>query len=229
MLKSILIGVVVGALGLAVEAQASSRSYTSTITSQKTDWSNNVGLQQFNPSLGTLNSIQINLSSGMTTSITVVNSSTNSSSGTAKTELQISLDTSSIGNYNLFGSSNPVLDYYSPTFSYSLAGGGSTSSGNLTQTGSRISSGTLTDSTLLNDFTGSGLVTLVATTRTSTDLSNTGGNTTESESTTAGLVSTVTYNYTAAPVPEPSAFAVFAAGMVGLGLVWRFRGKAKAK
>lgn len=228
MLKNITVGLMVSVLGLALEAQAGSISYTNTIASATTDWSKPVSLHQFDSSLGTLDSIDITLNSGMSTTLYITNNAASASSGTAYTEFHLSLDTSSIGNYNLFGKSpaNPVLSYSSPGFDYNLASGQGTSSP--LQSGSGIvDSGLLTDPSLLSYFIGSGFVGLGASTLTQTLLANTGGGTLADQNTTAGLVSTITYNYTVAPVPEPSTMGILGLGLAGLGMIWRFRSVRK--
>ena len=76
-----------------------------------TDWSSSVPLTLFDPSLGTLQSVDLYVSSTLQTTLTVQNSADSASSGTAKTEVQVSVD------------GNPALDFLSPAFSYSLARG----------------------------------------------------------------------------------------------------------
>ena len=226
MFKKLLTTLTVGsAVGLALHAQADSVSYNSSISPALTDWINTVSLQQFNPSLGTLDSIEISLSSGMSTVLTVQNGdATSSSTGSAQTELQISLNTGSIGGYDLFGAgAAPVLDFLSPGFGYNnLPAGQGLTSGTLTKNSS-TDTGVLTDGTLLNYFLGIGTVNLPVSTFTQTLLANNGGNTTASQITSAGLNATITYDYTASPVPEPSPLIMLGAGLMGLVFVGRLR------
>jgi hypothetical protein len=80
---------------------------------------------------------------------------------------------------------------------------------------------TYTSGAILTEFTGGGNIGLNASTFTQTTLSNTGGNTTSSQVTDAGLTGTVTYTYTA--VPEPSTFGLLALGLSALPLLRRQR------
>ena len=177
---------------------------TSPIPSTTTDWSSSLAFPQFNPSLGTLTSVEIYLSGGLTTQLTVTNNDESSSSyGTAKTEVQISAQ--DVGSDLVV----PELDMYSsPAFSYSLAAGGSIVSGLLTQTGT--SDETYTSSPVLAEFTGVSSYSLPASTFTQTVLSNTGGNTDASQVTTAYLTGSVTYTYS---VPEPASLGLIVAAL----------------
>ena len=53
-----------------------------------TDWSLGLDFPKFNSALGTLISVELDLSGSLSTIITVTNSALSSSSGTAKTEVQ---------------------------------------------------------------------------------------------------------------------------------------------
>lgn len=167
-----------------------------------TDWTSSLDFQKFNPGLGTLTSVTLNLSGSIRTTIAVTNSSLSASSGTAKTEVQFFVQD---GGNNLVA---PALDLFSPTFAYSLAAGDGTSSGLLTKNGN--SSDTYTLGSILAAFTGAGNITLSASTFTQTLLANTGGNTSAAQVTDAALTGEVIYNYTA--VPEPTSMALLGLG-----------------
>jgi hypothetical protein len=167
-----------------------------------TDWASSIQFPQFNPSLGTLLSVEINVSSNLSTTLTVSNTSPDSSSsGTATTELQMTVQDA--GN-NLA----PFFTVYSPSFPYSLGPGGSISSGLLTA--SNGSDNTYTSAPVLAEFTGLGDASLNASTFTQTLLANTGGNTNSSQVTDASLNGTVTYVYS---VPEPASLGLILAGL----------------
>ena len=183
------------------------------IPSTLTDWSSSLAFPQFNPSLGNLVSVQLDLSATFTTTLTVQNNSPSGSAGWAKTELQFTVQ--DVGN-NL---NVPELDLYSPIFNSNLGAGQQEVSGLLSKSGSNSQVYTL--AAVLAEFTGVGSITLPGSTFTQTLLSNTGGNTDASQITDASLTGDVIYTYTV--VPEPSAFGLLALGLGALPLLWRQR------
>jgi len=229
-MKKVLAIAVIGAT--AVVAQANTISFTNNISSTKTDWiGENDVLTQFSSSLGTLNSVQLSLVAGLTTTLSVTNNAASASSGTAATEVQLSIDASPLGATEsvLYGVANPVVDYLSHTFSYSLAAGLGTTSGTIgTDTTSRFSfyyanGSAITDSAILSALTGTGTVDLPITSLTQSVLRNTGGNTEATQVTYANMQSIVTYDYNPVPAPEPSTVAMIGTGLAGLGMMIRRR------
>jgi len=195
-----------------------------------TDFSGTFNFTQFNPALGTLNSVKIDLGTSFSTTITVTNSGGTASTGTARTEVQDGLTdgTFSIGGGNILtvtGDNYQVLDdVLSPNQPYSLGAGQSTTlaptSGNGTATG------TFSSGAVLAEFTGLGTVGIKYDTLTQTVLANTGGNTTASQVTNATLSATVTYTYTpgATGTPEPGSVAMFfGMGVTGMAFIYRRR------
>jgi hypothetical protein len=186
-----------------------------------TDFSGNLAFAEFDPSLGTLDSVTFTLSSTLQTVLTVTNNSPSASTGNARTELAVNL-----GLTNL---SNSDLDYVSANFSYSLAPGGQLTSGTLAAASVPVRGFTDSNSTqiytsvdVLNEFTGPGTLNLGVSTTTFTDLSNSGGNTAEGQTTSASITGTVSYTYTtpsAPSVPEPASMLLMGSAMLGLGLL----------
>jgi hypothetical protein len=194
-------------------AEAAVESFiTSTpIASTLTDWSGTMAFQQFNPSLGTLLSVTLNVSADLETTLTVVNNSPSSSHGKVWTDLQVTVED---GGNNLI---TPSVELDTPQQTYTLAGGHSLILPEIDATGSSSQAYTL--AAILAEFTGTGSIALDASTLTQTGELNTGGNTAASQVTTAGATGTVIYNYLPAftPVPEPSTYLAgfTAAGMAG--------------
>jgi hypothetical protein len=177
------------------------------IPSTTTDWVSSLAFQQFNPALGTLTAVEVDLHGSFDSTITVTNTSADPSSGTARTDVQF---TAQDGGLNL--APTPQIDLLSGTYAYSLPGGGNVTSPLIST--STSSGSTYTAAPILAEFTGVGTFALGASTFTQTVLSNTGGNTTASQVTSAALTGSVTYFYT--PVPEPSTVALLGLGMASV-------------
>jgi hypothetical protein len=210
MTKRLFVFVALAVLAAGVPAMATTVSYTTStpVTSVLTDWSpvKTLAFQQFNTSLGTLNSVTIALSGSLSTVVTVTNNSGSPSNGHANTHLQMTVQDAGLNLIN-----TPQIDMYSPAFNYTNLTG-SLTSGTLTKTGS--SSDTYSITAILNEFKGIGTTSLNASTFTETTLSNTGGNTAASQVTYASLTGTVTYDYN--PVPEPATITLLCTGVLAL-------------
>jgi hypothetical protein len=178
-----------------------------------TDWTGSLTFPKFDSSLGILTQVDMSLSGGIQTVLTVTNTSPEVSSGTARTEVQMTIQDAG-GNLN-----TPQLDLLSPNYTYSLGSGQSVTSGTLTKSGNSNDSYTL--AAVLAEFTGPGTIVLPASTFTQTWLTNLGGSTYASQATSASLTGTVTYHYTTVATPEPTSLLLLAVGLGALGLVSR--------
>lgn len=221
MKKLAILAAVVVLLGLPAWASANTVGPITTstpISATLTDWTGTLAFPQFNSALGTLTQVDLNLSASMNTVITVTNTGSSSSNGTAKVELQLSV----LDPLSLIPDA-PQIDklWPSPGYAYSgLAPGYSVTSGTLSAAAASSSSYTATN--LLAEFIGSGNILLDASTYTQTWLSNHGGNSIETQVTDASLTGTITYEYTPAPVSVPPSAFLLGTGLLGLGL-WRLR------
>ncbi len=210
-------GILVG--GRAGEALAETLGpFSAVVPVIRTDWTNGtLSFPQFNPALGTLTAVTITLSGTLDTTLTVTNQGSSNSSGSATTEVQVSvLDTD-----NDLAGDSPQLDFFSASFPYrNLGPGDSVESGLLTA--AETSTFGYTDAGTLGEFTGTGDISLTGSTVTYTLLRYTGGNTDATQVTSAGLDGLVTYTYSAI-VPEPGTLWLALAGLVFAGLAVAIR------
>jgi hypothetical protein len=184
-----------------------------------TDLSGTLVLPQFDPTLGILTAVHLDLSTTFITSLTVQNNSLSSSTGTAKTQVQFTVQDMD-NNFTV-----PAMDLLSPGFGYRLAAGQSVDSGELTKSSSVSQVYTL--ASVLAEFTGTGDIGLSANTATLAFRANTGGNTFSTQVTEASLTCDVVYTYTATVIPEPASLGLaFGLPALVLGALPRLRRKS---
>ncbi len=205
------------------QSNAASYSVEHTKGSELTEWDTDntpFTLAKFDTSLGTLQSVQITISSSALTSIFVTNSAVSSSSGNVRTSLTLSLTSSNVTLSGGIGN-NVTLEFLVPGDRqyYSLGAGQSTEFLNLSNSGTV--SFLYNSGLALTEFSGPGDILFDLTTLTETSQSNTGGNTGSSQQTTANGTVKVTYTYEA--VPEPGTWAALAMGAGLLVASSRFR------
>ncbi len=208
------IALIIGLLGFSsICAIAGTVSYTTStpIPLSTTDWVNSLTFPKFNPALGILTKVELEISANIETQLTITNLADSTSNGNAKTHVTVTVT----DPLNLL---SVMPDIYSSVFNYTLNPGESTTSGLLTKSGS--DSGSWTSSAILAEFTGSGNINLNAVTFTETVLANTGGNTTASQVTQAGATGIITYTYV---VPEPGSILALLSGLGGVVGVIRRR------
>ncbi|MCE5266888.1 MAG: choice-of-anchor E domain-containing protein [Planctomycetaceae bacterium] len=211
--------VVACAVGIASSANAESISgpfaTTTPIAYSATNWTGSLSFPKFDSSLGTLTEVDLALTGGMKTVLTVENLSPAGSTGHANTHLQITVQDA---DGNLIA---PQIDFMSPSYNFTLASNETLTSGTLTKSASSYDQ--YFDSAVLSEFTGPGTIVLPASTFVEAMIAYSGGNTVATQVTQAQLTGTVTYHYAA--VPEPSTFALLLVGAVGLLVgARRFRG-----
>jgi len=213
----------------AADSSAQTETFTSApVSSQLTDWTASLVFPEFNPALGILDSVTLDLSSSMSTVLTVVNNSASSIKGSSETEVAISV----LDPDHYISGDIPQLDYKSAQFSFMPPHNGTAISANSSRT-----SGTLTGSSdytseaytgagMLGEFTGNGNISLAASTFTMTDLSYSGANADAMQDTTANLTGSIVYDYTPRPRVAPdgvSTFGLLALSSGALPLLRRLR------
>jgi len=220
-------------LGLGSLAQADTISFTDSV-SGTTDWTKQLAFTQFDPSLGTLTDITIDLSATFSSTFAITNTGTSTygAGSTARRNMGIFLGSSAVdltvdaNNPNNTptspGPGNAWLNLLSSSLNIGNLAPNAHVSG--TKTGSDLDeAGFYTDPTTLGYFTGTGTTLLDFITQSGFTMTIYNGSDYSSfQSTSATLTGTVTYDYTPAPVPEPSNVLLF--GLGGLALLCYCRG-----
>ena len=208
-------GAVLAAGATSSLAQSSISYPTSTpVPSTATDWANTLVFEQFNSSLGTLDSVELQLSASLSTTLTVVNSGSTGDGGNAHTVMYTTVQDPGLNLVSPFETDSATYSFGGGIFGTGLAPGlPGVTSGPLTGTSS--SDNTYYTSPILVEFTGSGTISLNAGTYTTTTVNDNGSNTTADQTTTASLTGEVIYDYTAA-APEPSTIGLLIFGLGAL-------------
>jgi hypothetical protein len=221
-------------LGLVASTKADTATYTTTATGTFDFGSTPLALAQFNPGLGTLDSITISLSGNTYTALTVYNTSP-STYGTPSAvwnDVQILLGSSTFDlavnalnpNYGNWTLPNAWLDVTSPHFNVSGLPSGDNTSFNAYNTGGSglpAVTSSITSGTIFTDLQGIGYQNLDVYSASTVDSGISDGATFSADETvTGGITATVTYVYT--PVPEPSSALFLGLGGLALACYRRF-------
>jgi hypothetical protein len=193
----------------------------SATTTTNTDFSGLLTATQFNPSIGILQSVEIDVNSAMSTDLQIVNNDTSTSTGNVHTLLQIFVqDPGNHLNGGVFSTGAGTLAYCAPNcfggFSYNLPSGSSLDSG--AQTASSSQDYTYNLAAILSEFTGAGNFSLHTNTLTGTTITNTGGNTVATQTTNANITGQVIYTYSSS-APEPATLFLMGSALVGVGVL----------
>lgn len=200
-----------GIVTTAGTANAASLSYTASIASQQTDILNApLSVQQFNSSLGTLNSVELDFISNITGNASVTNTGTTNGKFSLSLGAEVDL-VDTVSNQGLL-SLNPF------TSSSLLSVGAKNSLSTPTLTASDSTSEILTTGSLFQSFIGNGNRNFLFSALAQSGVIGS-GNVTSVVNTFADGTLTVIYNYTegSQPVPEPS--ALLGIGLAGVGIL----------
>jgi hypothetical protein len=205
------------AIGIFGTVKADSISYTNSV-SGLVDWTKQLGLTQFNPSLGDLQSVTISLSAGLNSTFTITNTggSTYGVGSYAIKSLDIYLGSSSVDQavdaQNPNGNGNAWLNVNSARLSLNNLAPNASASGTRTGIASPLGA-SYTDNTTLGYFTGSGTTLLDLYTGSGYLMYLINGSSYDSaQSTTATVTGIVTYYL----IPEPSPIALLGMGLLML-------------
>jgi hypothetical protein len=198
---------------------------------QATDWngSQKISVPTFDVTLGTLNSVTVTLLGDVTSFGNLANTSTISDATlnlyAASTSIRLlpvgysGLFTNGATNAAKLTSASPIL--INITDGSTLAAGASVSF-SVTDAQATGHYSTITGlSTYESVGLGSVLFPLFTTTSTLTDVQ--GGNLSLTQTTEAFAEITITYDFTAAPIPEPASMALLGGGLAALGVIRRRR------
>ncbi len=199
-------------------AEAASVTYTGSVPSSLTNWSNTVALPKFNSALGNLTSVQLTLTG--TVQGTAMFESQDSKPQTVTMNLSATVkllkptDCSTLVTVLPLASTSDSASAYDGVLDF----GGTSGKTYGSLTGVNTNLALLTSPSDLAAFTGAGNIVLPVT-AVGTSGGAGGGNLVLSFTTAAGASAQVTYTY--APVPEPATMTLLAGGLALAGFVSR--------
>jgi hypothetical protein len=202
-------------------AQAGSVTYTDTVPQGLTDYSTTLNLPQFNPALGTLQSVEIIVSDTGSTDLSVTQTlNTTAHLTVLSTQLYVDLTGVTIPSINVEPELTGGVSYAPP--GHAIGPFSTFDTGVLTLTPASQSQ---SFSTGLSPFIGLGDLYFDLETFTYTTTTYLGGNLNTSQTTIAGGPVEIIYDYNppAPPVPEPGTLGLFGTGLLGLAGLLRHK------
>jgi hypothetical protein len=182
------------------------QTYNSSVASSSADWSQALGITSFDTSLGTLQQVDVLISGGMTSTLTISNQSgtlkPKASTGTANLDLTLELTIPG-------ASTNPSFDLSTGVQNYALPANQSTNFGPFTLTGSNSQTYTLASILDLFKTTGPGNLNFDIDASAGKSLFVKGGATMIGDDTTAYANVQVVYTYS---TPEPATIGLLSLG-----------------
>jgi hypothetical protein len=222
--------VALGVTTMSLSAFAASVSYSTTVPSTDLSFTSSaLSFQQFDPTLGTLTSIEFTVSGNAATTTTAENLDSVTEPYILSVGAKLKLETAATGgvvlneNVSVSGTSLDIAS--EDTQVIHLSGSANSTSSYDGATGAFVSgSGTLASSINLSDFIGTGTYSLFTLGSIYSSNQIDGANNTTNVG-SAGATVTVTYNYTT--IPEPTTWAMLMGG-IGMVTVGRRMWKRKA-
>jgi hypothetical protein len=210
---------------LAAGAMAATETFSAAIPAATTDWSNILTFDKFDSSLGTLNSVQVQVSAGLSVDLTLTNNSASTIGDNSYVFFQSAVTVADPGGQFVNDEGSAIND----TVNSNQIDVGGLTPGNQVVHGPEttyayvhttysVGNG---DLDVMSEFTGGPTDTIDLSAVTSTQffeaLENGVGSIHEDGSVMDGLTAKVIYNYTpSAPVPEPSSVIALGSGFMGL-------------
>jgi PEP-CTERM motif len=206
-------------------AMAGTISYTNTISPTATNFPGVTGtLNQFDPSLGTLTSVEITISGIGSTVLTATANENGNPTVFSEIDTTVGLLLTDPGDAAVHTlqtvTGGPAVDSFDTlTVYYGFPYNSGPESLN---PGNNAAAQTLTSN--LGSFYGLGNITFDLAGSASTTVSFSGGNATSGQTTSAGADIQITYDYNEGPVvPEPGTLSLFGTGLLGLAGMLRFK------
>lgn len=201
-----------------LQLQAATVSFTQSIASSPIDWDSFLTLPQFDPSLGTLNSVTLTVDGSVTTSMKV--ESINAQPVTITSQRSAEITVKRADNSVLFTLTPTATETFNAAAYDGVLDFGGTSGHDF---GTQLVTDSTTYSVLPADFalfTGLGSTSLGIHAEGTSQFTGS-ASLAALILTSVGANATVTYDYTAAPVPEPATYAMLGAGLLGLAAIRR--------
>jgi len=187
----------------AVKSQANTLSFSASVPSALTNFNTTVGIQQFNPALGTLNSIQFIVAGHVAGDIKLESLDTSASIVTAHLKAAVKVSDPSTSFFVVASPSHDETNIHFTAWDGNTDHGGTSGVSFLGVSGDMTQSGTLTNSSLFLPFIGPGSV-LLPVMATGQSSATGSGNLDTIFSARAAADVTVIYDFTTNGTPLPS-------------------------